>query len=228
MTDELLKPAVHTRPVRRIVLDVETTGLQRYDRIVSLGAVRIEGNQLLLSRALHLVFDPRTDSHPDALRVHGWDDWTMRFQDLFADLAPAVRKWLAWADEVVCHNAGFDMHYVAREIRKAELEPLGCGTLCTMEDARSRWPGEPASLDHCISRFGMSRVGPRHGALEDALLTAGFFLAARGATPRLPPLNTLPGPRNFVAPPARPEGPLPRREAKRPGQSPTIRRLAGG
>ena len=53
----------HTRKRRVIVLDTETTGLLPYDRIVTLGAVRLEGDELY-KQSLYLVFDPRKDSHP--------------------------------------------------------------------------------------------------------------------------------------------------------------------
>lgn len=225
MGEEFSTPAVHTRPIRRIALDVETTGLLPYDRVVTLGAVRIDGSELMLSKALHLVFDPRKDSSEDAITIHGWDNWTTRFQDLFCDLAPLVHRWLSWADEVVCHNAAFDLQFVDREIRKADLEALGRPAHCTMVEARGRWPGMPASLDACVDRVGLRRATQRHGALEDALLTAALFLKTRGATLVLPPLDRLPGPRNFVPPPPAPEGVLPRRSVKRPGESPSLSRF---
>ena len=77
-------PAIGRRIQRVIVLDTETTGLLPYDRIVTLAAIRFEG----VERGDHIyrVYDPRKDSHPGALAVHGWDDWTLRFQDLFATM----------------------------------------------------------------------------------------------------------------------------------------------
>lgn len=215
MQEEFSAPALHIRPRRLIVLDTETTGLAAYDRIVTLGAIRIEGDELVLNKALYLIFDPRKDSHPGAEAVHGWDNWTTRFQDLFADLAPRVHAWLSWADEIVCHNVAFDMHYVAREFRKAGHDPLERETTCTMEGARSRWPSEPAKLDDCLARIGFSRSRRLHGALEDALLTAALYLDGRGRMARLPPMHQLPKPKNLRPAPPRPEGDLPRRTPKR-------------
>jgi DNA polymerase-3 subunit epsilon len=125
-------PGVHTRTKRLIVLDTETTGLQPYDRIVTLGAVRLEGDELQ-KQSLYLIFDPRKDSHPAAIDVHGYDNWMTRYQDLFADLAPRIRNWLSWADELVMHHSEFDMRYVQRELRKADVEQLSQPTFCTME-----------------------------------------------------------------------------------------------
>ncbi|KQZ98532.1 DNA polymerase III subunit epsilon [Mesorhizobium sp. Root157] len=210
-------PAVHTRAKRIIVLDTETTGVQRYDRIVTLGAVRLEGNEI--GRALHLVFDPRQDSHPQAYAVHGWCDWTTRFQDLFADWAPRIFEWLSWADEIVAHNAAFDMHYVQRELRKAEVGQLSQPAICTMEMSRTKWRGQSAKLDDCLGRVGLRRVGQQHGALEDAVLTAGLLLNITGQNSRLIEMlktaKRWPGPTNVRLAPPRPDGALPRRAPKR-------------
>jgi DNA polymerase III epsilon subunit-like protein len=35
-----------------------------------------------------------------------------------------LRDWFSWADEIVAHNAEFDMRYIQREFRKAEVEML--------------------------------------------------------------------------------------------------------
>ncbi|PRD40659.1 DNA polymerase III subunit epsilon [Phyllobacterium phragmitis] len=214
MPDNIYKPAAHTRLRRIIVLDTETTGLLPYDRIVTLGAMRIEGDELQ-RQSLYLVFDPRKDSHPGALAVHGYDDWMTRFQDLFADLAPKIHRWLSWADELVMHNAEFDMRYVQRELRKADVEQLAQPTFCTMERARNVWRGESAKLDHCLKRIGLSRRERLHGALEDAYLTAGLYLHQIGSSGRLPPVNDWPNPKNLRAVPPRPAGVLPRRTPKR-------------
>ena len=157
------KPAIRDRPKRIIVLDTETTGVLPYDRVVTLGAVRIE-DDVLLDKALHLIFDPRKDSHPEAERVHGWDNWTTRFQHLFSELAPGVAAWLSWADLLVMHNAEFDMHYLQRELRKAGQAELTTRCFCTMTAARNIWSGKPASLDACLGRFGLQRSSSRHGA----------------------------------------------------------------
>lgn len=211
-------PAVHTRAKRVIVLDTETTGVQRFDRIVTLGAVRLEGGEL--GRAMHLVFDPRKDSHPSAYAVHGWSDWDTRFQDLFVDWAPRIFEWLSWADEIVAHNAAFDMHYVQRELRKAEAGQLQQPVVCTMEEARLKWRGQSAKLDDCLLRIGTSRIGAKHGALEDAALAAGLYLNMTGQRSGLLDLLRVrkhwPAPTNARPILPRPNGELPRRAMKKP------------
>lgn len=146
--------------------------------------------------------------------MHGYDNWMTRYQDLFADLAPKIRSWLLWADELVMHHAEFDMRYLQRELRKAEVEQLAQPIFCTMEYARQKWHGS-AKLDECLKRIGLSRTGERHGALEDAYLTAGLYLHQTGATRPLPHVNSWGEPNNIKPAPTRPDGELPRRVPKR-------------
>ncbi|MDH7790910.1 exonuclease domain-containing protein [Ochrobactrum sp. AN78] len=213
MTD-IPTPAIHTRKKKIIVFDTETTGLLPYDRIITLGAVKIEGDELL-SESLYLIFDPRKDSSSQAGAVHGFDNWMTRYQDLFADRASSLHQWFSWADELVAHNAEFDMRYIQREFRKADVEMLTQPVRCTMMRARLLWGGESAKLDHCLSRIGLSRVGARHGALEDAYLTAGLYLHQQGSRTPLPPINAWQEPENIKPYPSRPSGQLPRRAPKR-------------
>lgn len=197
------------RPI--VFLDVETTGLESYARVVTLGMVWSVGREF---DAMHLVFDPRTDCNPEAAAIHGWDDWTLRFQDLFVDHAPAIHAVIARASAVVAHNAAFDIRFLEREFRKVGLEWPDVPVYCTMEMARERWPGQRAGLDQCLARVGARRQGRRHGALEDAWLAMHLFAHLDGRPP--PPLPAqLPAPVNLRPAPPRPEGELPRRAPKR-------------
>lgn len=210
----LSNPAVHTRKKRVIVVDTETTGLLPYDRIITLGAVKLEGNELL-TQSVYLIFDPRKDSHPQAEAVHGYDNWMTRYQDLFSDLAVPLRRWFGWADEIVAHNAEFDLRYIQREFRKAEVEALEQPIYCTMQRARELQPGQSARLDDCLARIGLSRIGDRHGALEDAYLAAGLYLYQQGHPTPIPKVNSWYEPKNLKPYPPKPGGELPRRVPKR-------------
>lgn len=195
-----------------VVIDTETTGLRPYDRVVTLAALRwVEGSGDYTLR--HLCFDPRKDSDPGALAIHGWDDWTTRFQDLFSEHAADLHTWLSAADLIVAHNAKFDLHYVQREFRKAGQPALAVPSFCTMDTARERWRGS-AGLDACIERLGLARRPGRHQASEDAFLTWNLFRHYHGQ-PAIPLPATWAAPDNFRTPEPRPEGPLPRRAIKR-------------
>lgn len=199
---------------RIIVLDTETTGVLPYDKLIALAAIRFDRGTYV--DHIYRIYDPRKDSHPGALAVHGWDDWLLRFQPLFAEEADEVRAWLDWADCLVMHNAGFDMHYVARELRKAERAPVEKPVFCTMQAAQTHWPGQSAKLSSCVGRLGLGSQAERHDAFQDAFLTARLYFHIKRAA--IPPWHApWPVPTNLLPAPPRPESPLPRRVPKRVG-----------
>jgi len=197
-------PFAHPASGRIIVLDTETTGLAKDDRLITLGAVSLEDGELVSQRTLYLIFDPMMKSNPFAQRVHGFDEWTLRHQDMFGSYARKVRDWLGWADTLVMHNASFDMRFLQGEMKRAGLPEITTPNYCTMKAAREMWPLESARLDRCLEHCGIERRGTRHGALEDALLTAAIFMRQQGIEFRLPDISKLPPPRNFRLPPPPP------------------------
>ena len=72
-------------------VDVETTGLYSDDRVVTLGAWRVNtaelGGNALHPECLHIIADPGRKSHPRAEEVHGYSDWTLRHQQPFSEHA---------------------------------------------------------------------------------------------------------------------------------------------
>lgn len=208
----------HPHDGRVIVLDTETTGLSQYARLITLAAIRFEvrGGEPTMLEHIHRVYDPRRNNEPGAERIHGWDDWTLRFQPLFADEAAEIHRWLSWADRLVMHNAEFDTRFLNRELRKAEVPELSTSAFCTMEGFRARYPGQRASLDECAARIGLRRYSHRHGALEDAFLASRLYFSLLGS--QRPPQWTgaWMRPTNFQQPQPRPAGDLPRRQKKVP------------
>lgn len=199
---------------RVIVLDTETTGLLPYDRMVALAAIRFDRGVYV--DHIYRIYDPRKDCHPGAAAVHGWDDWTLRFQPLFAEEADEIAAYLGWADCLVMHNAGFDLHYVERELRKSQRPPLAKGAFCTLEAARATWPGASHKLSECARRLGLGQQAAIHDAFQDAYLTAQLYFHLKRA-----PISawTAPWPRptNLLPATPMPERPFPRRAVKRPG-----------
>ncbi len=204
-------------PRRVVFLDVETTGIHSTDRIVTLGALTLDTTTLrdgtLSVTPLHLVFDPTRKSHPEAERVHGWPDWTLRHQDLFADHADAILALIESADLLVAHNASFDMRFIEREMELAEIVMPEKAVECTLQGWRKK--GLPrASLSAVCTHLGLSRAGETHGALEDAGLAMQAWIALRIPGLRFAPMS-YPPPFNFREPPPLPEGPLPRRSSRK-------------
>ncbi|WP_363318714.1 exonuclease domain-containing protein [Rhodoferax sp.] len=81
--------------------------------------------------------------------------------------------------ECFMHNASFDTGFIDSEMsaagRTERLQDLG-SIACTVSIAKSRFPGETASLDALILKSGLSTKRNKHSALEDAQLLAEVYL----------------------------------------------------
>ena len=172
--------------MREIVLDTETTGLDAADghRIVELGAVELV-NLLPTGRVYHQYVNPERAVPREAVSVHGLTDAFLADKPVFAAVAPAFLEFLGDA-RLVIHNAAFDLAMLNAELARLGAEPLPASrALDTLEIARSRFPGAPASLDALCRRFGIDNSGrDKHGALLDSELLAEVYLELMGGRQR--------------------------------------------
>ena len=99
------------------VVDLETTGIRPgADRIVEIGAVRVEGFEL--AERFERLVDPGVPLPSEITRLTG-----IRPQDLAGrvGVGPALRAFLAFAGDavLVAHNARFDIGFIDAEDRKS-------------------------------------------------------------------------------------------------------------
>lgn len=166
---------------RLIVLDTETTGLSAVDgdRIVELGCVELV-NRKLTGNNLHLYFNPERDSHEEALRVHGLTTEFLSDKPKFAEKAQDILAYLQGADEVIIHNAPFDVGFLNKEFDRLGLAPLKHhvnAVTDTLVMAKELFPGKRNSLDALCDRLEVDNSGRTlHGALLDAELLADVYI----------------------------------------------------
>lgn len=168
-----------------VVFDTETTGCTGWDRVVSLGAVRLDGATLEPRATLHLAFDPGRRCHPGAARVHGMSDAWLARQPRFEAHAEEVARFFAGATGCA-HNLAFDRRMLGGEFDRLGLARPWGGEVCTMRAWRAARPGERSGLDAASAALGLSRGGALHGALEDAWLAA---MILRVLAAGLPPVE---------------------------------------
>jgi DNA polymerase-3 subunit epsilon len=167
------------RPV--IVFDTETTGCTGGDRVVSLGAVRLD-SALEPEATLHLVFAPGMRCHFGAYRVHGLSDAFLARQPAFAAHAEEIADFFGGA--IGCaHNLSFDRRMLGGEFDRLELPRPWSGEFCTMLGWRRHRPGERAGLAQASEACGLARETALHGALEDAWLAANILRALHDLPP---------------------------------------------
>lgn len=167
--------------MRQIVLDTETTGLSAADgdRIIEIGCVELL-NRKLTGRNLHHYINPERDSHEEALRVHGLTTEFLSDKPKFAAIAPELLDYLKDADQLVIHNAAFDIGFLNAEFARLGLPPVThCvpEVLDTLVMAKEMFPGKRNGLDALCDRLGVDNSGRKlHGALLDAELLADVYI----------------------------------------------------
>lgn len=167
---------------REIVLDTETTGFDPAEghRIVEIGAVELD-NHIPTGRTFHVYLNPEREMPKEAFEVHGLSDAFLRDKPRFADVAADFLAFIGEA-RLVIHNAAFDMRFLNAELRASGLPALpDSRALDTVQMARTKFPGSPASLDALCRRFGVDNSArTKHGALLDSEILAEVYLELIG------------------------------------------------
>jgi DNA polymerase-3 subunit epsilon len=168
--------------VREIVLDTETTGLDPAEghRIVEIGAVELF-NHMPTGRTYHQYINPDRTMPKEAFEVHGLDDDFLRDKPRFRQIGPAFLGFLG-DSRLIIHNASFDLKFLNAELNQAGLPRLLTErAIDTVQIARQKFPGSPASLDALCRRFGVDNSGrEKHGALLDSEILAEVYLELIG------------------------------------------------
>ena len=176
-------PTAHT-PLEKIpfvVLDTETTGLNpERDRILSIGALRLQEGRILVRDALELyLFQDHFDSL--SVPIHGIlrEDTYSRVSE-----AEALQSLAAYIGDavIVGHHISFDLAMLQKGLARQGLRPLSNPCLDTGLLYRKTLLKTPLlrkkefySLDDLARRFDLPFTD-RHTALGDAFMTAMAFL----------------------------------------------------
>lgn len=171
--------------MRQIVLDTETTGLEPElnHRIIEIGCVELV-NRRATGRTFHRYLNPEREIDDGALAVHGISRTDLDGQPRFRDIAEELLAFLTGA-ELVIHNAAFDVAFLDAELARLPGERRQVGALCQVLDtlalARELHPGQRNSLDALCKRYSVDNSARElHGALLDARILAGVYLAMTG------------------------------------------------
>ena len=168
--------------MREIVMDTETTGLDPNtgDRIVEIGGVELL-NHMPTGRTYHQYINPERSMPQEAFDVHGLGDDFLRDKPVFKKIAQEFLDFVGDA-KLVIHNASFDMKFINAELGWLGIKPLPYDqAIDTLEIARRKFPGSPASLDALCRRYGIDNSARTlHGALLDSEILAEVYLELIG------------------------------------------------
>lgn len=168
--------------MREVVLDTETTGFDPHtgDRIVEIGAVELMGH-MATGKTYHQYINPERAMPEEAFQVHGLGDEFLRDKPNFAAVGQAFLDFIGDA-KLVIHNAAFDIKFLNAELKWMGLPEIPWKqAIDTLDIARKRFPGSPASLDALCRRFNIDNSSRTlHGALLDSEILAEVYLELIG------------------------------------------------
>lgn len=160
------------------VLDFETTGFSRHDRVIEIGVVLLDANCRVERTWQTLVQPNRGFDNSD---VHGITPTNLVGAPTFEHVARRFAEVLN-GRVIVAHNASFEYKFLTNEFGRLGVELAdGNWLLDTMVLARQFMPGQPISLKNVLSIMGIENRAA-HTALADAEATAAAlqrFVQAR-------------------------------------------------
>ena len=171
---------------RQIILDTETTGLDRKSghRIIEIGCVEII-NRKYTGNEFHVYLNPERDSDPGALEVHGLTTEFLsdkpKFEEIYEDFINFVKD-----SELLIHNAEFDIGFLNHEIKLISkklntVDKHVSAITDTLQIAREKHPGQRNSLDALVNRYEVGGYDRElHGALLDSKILGDVYLAMTG------------------------------------------------
>ena len=145
------------------VIDCETTGLGRHDRIVEIAVVTLDPQTWEPTDEYDTLINPERDVGP--VGVHGITATMVEAAPMFDEVAAALRRRLH-GSILVAHNLPFDARMLQQEFDRLGVAFSAGAGLCTF-----RATGE--KLIAACQRFGI-RLNNQHRALADARATASL------------------------------------------------------
>jgi DNA polymerase-3 subunit epsilon len=152
-----------------VVIDTETTGLYKNDRVIEIGLIAFRGQNIIAE--MSTLINPLRDVGKTSL--HGITASMVSMAPTFADIANAITEFLD-GRVLVAHNLAFDARMLTQELERLNIQgSLGRG-FCTMVAARRELPLGLASLAEACQYFGIPVIDA-HNALTDAMMTKQIF-----------------------------------------------------
>lgn len=159
---------------RTIIIDFETTGLspQCGDRIIEVGAVALEGSEIVAR--FQSLMNP-------GMRVSSFiENYTGITNQMLAEAPPIAEimpQLIAFLGDhpLVAHNAGFDRRFLDAEctrIGHSRRQEMACSMLL----ARRVYPDAPRHSLEVLVHYKQLPTGVHHRALADAEMTAHLWL----------------------------------------------------
>jgi DNA polymerase-3 subunit epsilon len=171
------------KKMRQISLDTETTGLFYYQghRIIEIGCVEIIDRKIT-KNTFQAHINPERLIDNEAKKITGLTDLFLKDKPLFKNVVDIFLKFIKDSDEIIIHNAPFDINFINNEFKIINHEIKNIKNnfkiFDTLELARKLHPGKKNNLNALCMRYNINLSERKvHGALLDAELLAKVYLA---------------------------------------------------
>ena len=155
--------------IEYVVLDTETTGTMKADRIVEIALVAFKGNEVI--EEWSTLINPQRDV--GKTNIHGITASMVSSAPIFGDVINDVFRMIN-NRVIVAHNFGFDARMLIQEFNRANTQgDIGKG-FCTMTAARRLLPAGKSALADACSEVGI-KIVDAHSALGDCKMTMELF-----------------------------------------------------
>jgi len=164
---------------REIILDTETTGLSKEDKIVEISLLElIDG--IKTGRKLHYFFNPEKKISRRAVEIHLITNESVKNAPLFSQKAEEIIKFIG-SGTIIAHNARFDRRMLNQELINSGWEAYPEKRFIdTLEIARFLFPKLPNNQDALCVRFGIDNENRMttgiHSAYEDTIQLYFIFV----------------------------------------------------
>jgi DNA polymerase III subunit epsilon len=168
-----------------VVIDTELTGLnERKDSVISIGAVKMIGTRIDLSRTFHKLIKPETKFKPESVVIHGITPSDVsekpNIDNIIADFLEFCGD-----DVLIGHCVSIDLSFINRDMKRIFNSPIRNPVIDTFmihEWIRKRMPshacfppGDKSSGLYEMAKCFDIPVRGAHDALMDAFITAQLF-----------------------------------------------------
>ncbi len=163
--------------VPTVVFDTETTGLDTTkDRIVQIGAVRIQGDQAIATDIFDRLVNPERSIPPTSTEIHGISDADVAKAPIFANTMNELSDWFG-TSLLVGFSIGFDVAVLQAEHKRAGLTWRAPRFLDVQDLLMFAAPQLPQHSMEVAAEWLNVEIEGRHTALGDARATAEIYLA---------------------------------------------------
>jgi len=153
-------------PDNLVFLDIETTGLDcsKGDRIVEIAMLKVCGGS---EEKFETLINPGIGIPLESSKIHTIYDADVASAPAIQAVAKDIAGFIA-DNTVVCHNVGFDLAFVSKELKESGVELSKIPYIDTLKLARQYFSFDSNILGNIAAAIGIE-VEVKHRAMADVL-----------------------------------------------------------